>query len=145
MVLGLIGARAFWHSRAELSTVKLTLISRRVVGPAVAILGCGLMLFLLSDLSRGVDYHLMIHAVRAMPRNRIWLAILFTALSYLALIARDETAMAYLGAEVAIGPLLLASFCGSALGNAIGFGALTGEARAGPSLRRGGTTLGANR
>ncbi len=107
--------------------MKFTIVLRRVAAPATAILGCGLMLFLLNDLSRGIDYHLMIHAVRAMPHKLIWLAILFTALSYLALIARDETAMAYLGAEVAIGPLLLASFCGSALGNAIGFGALTGE------------------
>src|SRR5579863_10146616 len=118
------GARLDWRARKsalarKVIAVKFTIVLRRVAAPATAILGCGLMLFLLSDLSRGIDYHLMIHAVRAMPHQLVWLAILFTALSYLALIARDETAMAYLGAEVAIGPLLLASFCGSALGNAI--------------------------
>ncbi len=101
---------------------------RHIVGPAAAILACGLMVVLLHGLSRGIDYHAMIHAVRETPHKLIWLSISFTALSYLALIARDESALIYIGAKVAVAPLLLASFCGSALGNAIGFGALTGKA-----------------
>ena len=102
----------------------------------MAILACGLMIFLLSGLSRGIDYHLMIQAVRATPHRLIWTSILFTALSYLALIARDDCALAYIGAKVAPAPLLLASFCGSALGNAIGFGPLTRQIGSRPSLWR---------
>ena len=107
--------------------MKLTKLARRIAGPAVAILACGLMIFLLSGLSRGIDYHLMIRAVRATPHRLIWTSILFTVLSYLVLIARDDCALVYIGATVAPAPLFLASFCGSALGNAIGFGPLTGK------------------
>ena len=70
----------------------------------------------------------MMRAVRETPRKAIWVSISFTTLSYLALIARDECALIYIGSRVSAAPVLLASFCGSALGNAIGFGALTGEA-----------------
>jgi len=85
------------------------------------------MLLLLRDLARGLDYHAIVHALRATPRSLISISILFTALSYLALIARDDCALAYIGAKVATAPLILASCCASALGNAIGFGPLSGE------------------
>ncbi len=85
------------------------------------------MVVLFHDLSRGLDYHAIVQAVRGTPRGLIWISILFTALSYLALIARDDCALAYIGAKVAFAPLLLASCCASALGNAIGFGPLSGE------------------
>ena len=112
---------------ADLSSVNFRKFLRRIVGPAAAILACGLVVFLLSGLSRGIDYHVMIQVIRTMPRSLIWSSIFFTALSYLALIARDERALKYIGVKVAVAPLLLASFCGSALGNAIGVGGLSGE------------------
>ena len=51
-----------------------------------------------------------------------------TALSFAALVGRDACALRYIGARASFLALLLASFCGSALGNAAGFGALTAAA-----------------
>ncbi len=70
----------------------------------------------------------MMRAVREMPGRLLWLSISFTIVSYLALIARDACALIYIDSRVPAASVLLASFCGSALGNAIGFGALTGKA-----------------
>jgi phosphatidylglycerol lysyltransferase len=108
--------------------VSLSKFLRRVVGPALAILACALTIFLLHGLSRGIDYHAIVRAMRETPRRLIWISISFTALSYLALIAGDACALIYIGSRVPASPLLLASFCGSALSNAVGFGALTGKA-----------------
>ncbi|HVN27250.1 MAG TPA: hypothetical protein VMT64_02120, partial [Candidatus Binataceae bacterium] len=108
--------------------MNLSDLFRRFAGPAVPILACGLCVALFRSFSSGIDYHAIIHAARATPRELVWTSILFTALSYFALIARDDCALVYIGAKVAAAPLLLASCCGSALGNAIGYGPLTGEA-----------------
>ena len=70
----------------------------------------------------------MMRAAREMPSRLLWLSISFTTLSYLALIGRDACALIYIDSKVPAASLLLASFCGSALGNAIGFGTLTGGA-----------------
>ena len=67
-------------------------------------------------------------AVRDTPSRLIWSSILFTILSYLALIGRDRFALIYIGSRIPASPLLLASFCGSVLSNAIGFGASSGKA-----------------
>jgi phosphatidylglycerol lysyltransferase len=101
---------------------------RRAAGPAAALIGCALLLALLHGLSRGLDYRGVIEALRETPRAWIWLSVLFTALSYVALVARDQFALKYVGVRVATPALLLASFCGSALGNAVGLRALTGDA-----------------
>jgi phosphatidylglycerol lysyltransferase len=100
---------------------------RRAAGPAITILACAIMLAVFHGLSRGLDYRAIAHTVRDTPRTLIWISILFTGLSYVALIARDDCALAYTGARIAAAPLILASCCASALGNAIGFGPLTGE------------------
>jgi hypothetical protein len=68
------------------------------------------------------------HHVRGTPINLIWLAVLLTALSYLALIARDFCALSYADLSVPAPDFLLASFCASALGNAVGLGTFTGSA-----------------
>ncbi|MFZ0890731.1 MAG: bifunctional lysylphosphatidylglycerol flippase/synthetase MprF [Candidatus Binataceae bacterium] len=101
---------------------------RRSVGPAVALVGCALALLILRGLSRGIDYHAMVVALRRTPPSLVRASILLTVLSYLALVARDWCALAYVGVEVPSTAVWLASFCGSALGNAVGFGALSGRA-----------------
>jgi phosphatidylglycerol lysyltransferase len=78
--------------------------------------------------SRGLSYHAVMHHVRGTPINLIWLAVLLTALSYLALIARDFCALSYADLSVPAPDFLLASFCASALGNAVGLGTFTGSA-----------------
>jgi phosphatidylglycerol lysyltransferase len=113
---------------ADISPVGRSRFLRLAAGLAAATLACGLIAYLLHGSSPAIAYHPMMRAVRATPRRFIWLSISFTTLSYLALLGRDECALTYIGVRISPAPLLLASLCGSALENAIGFGALTGEA-----------------
>ena len=110
------------------SLTSRTKVLRRVAAPIAALAACALLLVLLNGLSRGLDYHGVTQALRATPRQLVWISILLTALSYLALVARDLCALSYVGVQVSTPALLLASFCGSALGNVIGFKALTADA-----------------
>ena len=103
-------------------------VLRRIAGPIAALAACALLLVLLNGLSRGLDYHGVTQALRATPHRLVWISILLTAVSYLALVARDLCALSYVGVQVSTPALLLASFCGSALGNAISFKALTADA-----------------
>ncbi len=70
----------------------------------------------------------MIHAIRGTSRELIFISIALTVLSYVALVARDMLGLSYAGVKVSTPVLLLASFCGSALGNAVGMRALTTDA-----------------
>jgi phosphatidylglycerol lysyltransferase len=103
-------------------------VLRRIAAPIAALAACALLLVLLNGLSRGLDYHGVTQALRATSHRLVWISILLTALSYLALVARDLCALGYVGVQVSTPALLLASFCGSALGNVIGFKALTADA-----------------
>ena len=103
-------------------------VLRRIAGPVVALAVCALLLVFLNGLSRGLDYHAVTQALRATPRRLIWISILLTAVSYLALVALDLCALSYVGIKVSTPALLLASFCGSALGNVVGLRALTADA-----------------
>ncbi|MGC2275313.1 MAG: lysylphosphatidylglycerol synthase domain-containing protein, partial [Candidatus Binatus sp.] len=117
----------------ELQTTARSLTSRAkvlrpIAGPIAALAACALLLVLLNGLSRGLDYRGVTQALRQTPHRLVWISILLTAVSYLALVARDLGALSYVGMEVSTPALLLASFCGSALGNAISFKALTADA-----------------
>ena len=100
----------------------------RLAGLVSSFAVCGLILFVLFRLSRGLDYHAIIHALRGTPPDLVWISIVWTGLSYLALVASDESALIYAGVKVRVPVLLLASFCGWALDNTAGFGVLTGRA-----------------
>ena len=99
---------------------------RRIAGPVYALTVCAVVLLLVHGLSRGLNYHAMVTALSKTPYRLVWIAILCTALSYVVVIARDKCALAYSGVSIPLSGLLLASFCGSALGNVTGFGSLTG-------------------
>ncbi len=101
---------------------------RRLVKPAVTLLVCALVLGLVHKLSRDIDYHGMVRAMRHMPVGLLAVSLAATALSFAALIGRDVCALSYVGRRVPRGTMLLAAFCGSALGNSAGFGALAGGA-----------------
>ncbi len=103
-------------------------LMRRLMGPVIALVACGIVLALLHGLSHGIDYNAMIRAMRRTPNQLLLWSVGATAVSYAALIARDVCALRYVGARIPVSALLLGSFCGSALGNAVGFGALTGGA-----------------
>jgi phosphatidylglycerol lysyltransferase len=100
----------------------------RIAAPLFSLAACGLALFVLHRLSLNLDYHALIHALRRIRPKLVWTSIGWTALSYLALIASDTCALTYAGVNVPAQGLLLASFCGWALDNTAGFGALTGRA-----------------
>jgi phosphatidylglycerol lysyltransferase len=102
-------------------------IHRRLV-PVVALALGGLVIALAHRLSRDLDYHAIIHALRHVPVNAVILSVTATALSFIALIGREIYAVRYAAARAPAAILLIASFCGNALGNAVGFGALSGGA-----------------
>lgn len=95
--------------------------------PALVLLACALVGGLL-HLSHGLDYRAVVRNLHDTPTALFWLAGLLTAISYLALIVRDLCALSYAGMAVPTPVVVIASFCGSALGKAVGFGKLTGSA-----------------
>ena len=102
--------------------------ARRLAPPCLALLICGLLLTGLQELTRTLDYHAVIRHLRHLREHALIEALGGTLLSYLALIGRDWVAMRHVGARVPLLNLCLGAIAGSALGNAAGFGALTGGA-----------------
>src|SRR3984893_6832381 len=96
--------------------------------PALTLALSAFLLWLFQHLSQTINYHMVVRSVRGLPAG-IWvLALLATALSYLALVARDAIGLRYINASVPRSALWIGATVGSALGNATGFGALTGGA-----------------
>ncbi len=83
---------------------------------------------LMHGLTRGLDYASLIHALRKVKHIDLLWSVCWTAVSFAALIGRDAGALRYVRAKPSVGAILLAGFCGTALGNAVGFGTLTGGA-----------------
>ncbi|MGO9770826.1 MAG: bifunctional lysylphosphatidylglycerol flippase/synthetase MprF [Roseiarcus sp.] len=102
--------------------------ARRLLSSLAMLIAGAVFVVLFSDLVPGLDYHAIILALRRTPASAIVWSIGATALSFAALVGRDACALRYIGARTSFPALLLASFCGSALGNAAGFGALTAAA-----------------
>jgi phosphatidylglycerol lysyltransferase len=100
----------------------------RLLSPLLAI-GVGIALLLVfQHLSASVDYRSVIRQLRRLSAGEWGAALSATALSYLALVARDAVGLRYAGARVPRTSLWVGAIAGSALGNATGFGALTGGA-----------------
>lgn len=72
-----------------------------------------------------VHYADMVAAMQATPRAHVWLAILATAASYVALTGYDASGLRYAGAQMAPGTVATTSFIAYALGNTVGLGSLT--------------------
>jgi phosphatidylglycerol lysyltransferase len=83
---------------------------------------------LMQSLSRTMDYHQVIHVLRAMHVLPITGAIAATILSYVALLGRDAAILRFMGVHIKRPALVVGAFCGSALGNIAGFGPLSGGA-----------------
>src|SRR5260221_6271294 len=101
---------------------------RQRVAPIAALAVGGLVIALVDRLSRDLDYHAIIGALRQVPVQAVGLSVAATVLSFVALIGREFCAARYAVTRVPVPILLIASFCGNALGNAVGFGALSGGA-----------------
>ena len=102
-------------------------VNRLLVSLAILVAGA-VMIAPFGGLVEAFDYQAMVVALRRTPAVAIACSIGATALSFAALVGRDASALRYIGARTSFSALLLASFCGTALGNAAGFGALTGAA-----------------
>jgi phosphatidylglycerol lysyltransferase len=103
-------------------------LRRLYVVPALALALCVLVLVATQHLSKTLDYHGIVRTLRQLPPGSLVWSLAATTLSYLALIGRDAVALRYIGARVPRPLLWIGTVAGSALGNAVGFGALTGGA-----------------
>nr|WP_244438961.1 bifunctional lysylphosphatidylglycerol flippase/synthetase MprF [Paraburkholderia dilworthii] len=101
---------------------------RGLLSPVLALAICALLLVVLQHLSEAVDYRSVMHELRRLTAGEWTAALAATALSYVALVGRDAVGLRYLGAAVPRTALWIGATAGSALGNATGFGALTGGA-----------------
>ncbi len=76
----------------------------------------------------GVSFHALVAALRATPLRALLMALAATTVSYVALFGYDLSGLRYVRARPPLSAALLASFCGYAIGNAVGFGAFSGGA-----------------
>lgn len=96
--------------------------------PLLGVVGCVALLALLQRATADLSYRAIIQALTQLSASTVGLAVLGTALSYVGIVGRDWLALREIHARVSPANLLVGSFAGTALGNAIGFGALTGGA-----------------
>src|ERR1700754_4236540 len=101
---------------------------RQCVVPAIALGVCALLLVVFQHLSQTVDYRSVVVQLCHLSAAEWAGALSATAASYVALGGRDAVGLRYVGAGVPRTPLWVGATVGSALGNATGFGALTGGA-----------------
>ncbi len=75
-----------------------------------------------------VDYQTLVEAIRSTPSSRIALAVLATAISYLALTGYDASALRYAGVSVRRSTVVMTAFIAYAISNSVGLGVMTGGA-----------------
>ena len=73
-----------------------------------------------------LDFQSLVSALRATPTANCAAAVATTVLSYLALVGYDICGLRYARAHAPLTTILLASFSGFAIGNAVGLGAFSG-------------------
>nr|WP_233217398.1 bifunctional lysylphosphatidylglycerol flippase/synthetase MprF [Trinickia dabaoshanensis] len=101
---------------------------KRLVSPALALVICILLLLALQKISQSIDYHSVSRQLFCIVPGRWAAALAATALSFVALVARDEIGLRHVDAKVPRSLLWIGATAASALGNIAGFGALTGGA-----------------
>jgi phosphatidylglycerol lysyltransferase len=87
-----------------------------------------LAVFALCHVLHDISYRGLIDSLASMSSWVIVAALAATAIDFVVLFGNDFGALRYAGATPPVTSTLLASFCGYALGNFIGFGALSGGA-----------------
>jgi hypothetical protein len=94
----------------------------------LALVLVGMVLWGIEKEAAEIDFQLLVTTLRATPAASVAAALAATALSYLALIGYDVSALHYARAYAPLRTILLASFSGFAIGNAVGLGAFSGGA-----------------
>ena len=102
--------------------------ARRLALSAIIFAALALLVLASGSTIQGIDYHALVHALSHFPAAAIGWSILATAVSFAAVSGRDICAVYYIGARKLHLAPVVAGFCGTALGNAVGFGTLTGAA-----------------
>jgi phosphatidylglycerol lysyltransferase len=88
----------------------------------------GMVLWTIAKATAQIDFHLLVSALWATPAGSIAAAVAATGLSYLSLVGYDICGLRYARARAPLRTVLLASFCGFAIGNSVGLGAFSGGA-----------------
>lgn len=88
----------------------------------------GMMAVAVYKLTHEVRYDEVVDALADTSWPDIALAVIFTALSFVALIYYDLNALEYIGRKLPIAPVAATAFTAYAIGNTAGFGALSGGA-----------------
>ena len=101
---------------------------RRIAMPALAALLLVLAWFAVSRLAANVSYADIRSAIDSTGALALIAALAFTALSFAALTVYDLSALAFVGRRLPLPVVALTSFCAYAVGNTVGFGALTAGA-----------------
>ena len=88
----------------------------------------GFALWGLERAAEGISFHAVVTALRATPPSALLMALAATVASYATLFGYDLSGLRYARARPPLSSAFLASFCGYAIGNAVGLGALSGGA-----------------
>src|SRR5574340_131778 len=96
--------------------------------PAIAVVLLVLAWFAVSRLAANVSYADIRSAIDSTGALALIAALAFTALSFAALTVYDLSALAFVGRRLPLPVVALTSFCAYAVGNTVGFGALTAGA-----------------
>jgi len=100
----------------------------RHLTPLVGVALFGAALWLLHHALRGVNYHDVVRALRALPHRQVALAVLTTAAGYLCLTLYDTLACRYAGYSLPYRRTAFASFVGYAFSHTLGVPVLSGGA-----------------
>ncbi len=115
----------------------------RWAGPAAALVACGAILILLADLLSGLDVSAVMAGARATPAWMLVLSLLFSAVSYAALIGYDVLGVrAATNKTVPFRTIAAGSFSSYAIGHTLGFPLVTAGAVRWRIYGRAGLTLG---
>jgi phosphatidylglycerol lysyltransferase len=88
----------------------------------------GVILWGLQKATADISFYAVVIALRATRPSALLMALAATVASYAALLGYDLSGLRYTGARLPLRIVLLASFCGYAIGNAVGLGAFSGGA-----------------
>jgi phosphatidylglycerol lysyltransferase len=102
---------------------------RRWAGPVAALAAFGAILFLLSRLAADIDAGTVLEAAAATPMRAVAASLIFSAISYLALIGYDACGVrAATATTVPMRTIALGSFTSYSIGHALGFPLVTAGA-----------------
>ena len=109
--------------------MSLGLVRPHAACTGVAILAVvGIVAAALHSALHGIGLPGVTESLRLLPPGAIAASLAATAVSFAVLLGNDIAALRYAGATPPLRVVALASFCGYALGNVIGFGGLSGGA-----------------